>query len=210
MINNFSTSYHSMGYRAIIMRKLFHWTLFLYEKSSTFIAQIKFILWGVIYGKGVRIIGRIIVFRTPESTIQIGNHCIFNSSSKLNFRGINHPCILQTGAPHAKIMIGNHVEMSGTSIVSNHSVTIGNHVLIGANCQIGDRDGHSNRYKSSPKPILIENDVWLGMNVTVLKGVTIGEHSIIGANSVVTKDIPANSIAAGNPCSVIRTINSDI
>lgn len=199
-----------MGYRAIIMRKLFHWTLFLYEKSSTFIAQIKFILWGVIYGKGVRIIGRIIVFRTPESTIQIGNHCIFNSSSKLNFRGINHPCILQTGALHAKIMIGNHVEMSGTSIVSNHSVTIGNHVLIGANCQIGDRDGHSNRYKSSPKPILIENDVWLGMNVTVLKGVTIGEHSIIGANSVVTKDIPANSIAAGNPCSVIRTINSDI
>lgn len=199
-----------MGYRAIIMRKLFHWTLFLYEKSSTFIAQIKFILWGVIYGKGVRIIGRIIVFRTPKSTIQIGNHCVFNSSSKLNFRGINHPCILQTGTLHAKIMIGNHVEMSGTSIVSNHSVTIGNNVLIGANCQIGDRDGHSNRYKSSPKPIIIENDVWLGMNVTVLKGVTIGEHSIIGANSVVTKDIPANSIAAGNPCSVIRTINSNI
>lgn len=199
-----------MDYKAKLMRKLFHWTLFLYEKSSTFIAQIKFILWGVIYGKGVRIIGRIIVFRTPESTIQIGNHCVFNSSSKLNFRGINHPCILQTGTPHAMIMIGNHVEMSGTSIVSNHSVTIGNNVLIGANCQIGDRDGHSNKYKSSPKPIIIENDVWLGMNVTVLKGVTIGEHSIIGANSVVTKDIPANSIAAGNPCSVIRTINSII
>ena len=87
-------------------------------------------------------------------------------------------------------------------------MTIGNHVLIGANCQIGDRDGHSNIYKSSPKPIIIENDVWLGMNVTVLKGVTIGEHSIIGANSVVTKDIPANSIAAGNPCKVIRKIEN--
>lgn len=199
-----------MDYQAKLMRKLFHWTFFLYEKGSTFIAQLKFKLWGIVYGKGARIIGRIIVFRTPESKIQIGNHCIFNSSSKLNFRGINHPCILQTGTPHAKILIGNHVEMSGTSIVSNHSVTIGNNVLIGANCQIGDRDGHSNRYKSSPKPILIENDVWLGMNVTVLKGVTIGEHSIIGANSVVTKDIPSNSIAAGNPCSVIRTINSII
>lgn len=199
-----------MDYQAKLMRKLFHWTLILYEKSSTFIAQIKFKSWGIVYGKGVRIVGRIIVFKTPESKIQFGNHCIFNSSSKLNFRGINHPCILQTGTPHAKIMIGNHVEMSGTSIVSNHSVTIGNNVLIGANCQIGDRDGHSNRYKSSPKPIIIENDVWLGMNVIVLKGVTIGEHSIIGANSVVTKDIPANSIAAGNPCSVIRTINSII
>lgn len=199
-----------MDFKAKLMRKLFHWTLFLYEKSSTFIAQIKFTLWGIVYGKGVRIIGRIIVFKTPDSTIQIGNHCIFNSSSKLNFRGINHPCILQTGTPHAKIIIGNHVELSGTSIVSNYSVNIGNNVLIGANCQIGDRDGHSNRYRSSPKPIIIENDVWLGMNVTVLKGVTIGEHSIIGANSVVTKDIPANSIAAGNPCSVIRTINSII
>lgn len=199
-----------MDYQATLMRKLFHWTLFLYEKGFTFIAQIKFKLWGIVYGKGVRIIGKIIVFRTPESKIQIGDHCVFNSSSKLNFRGIYHPCILQTGTPHAMIMIGNHVEMSGTSIVSNHSVNIGNHVLIGANCQIGDRDGHSNRYKSSPKPIIIENDVWLGMNVTVLKGVTIGEHSIIGANSVVTKDIPANSIAAGNPCSVIRTINSII
>ena len=105
-------------------------------------------------------------------------------------------------------MIGNHVEMSGVSIVSNHSVNIGNNVLIGANCQIGDRDGHSNRYKSSSKPITIEDDVWLGMNVTVLKGVTIGEHSIIGANSVVTKDIPANCIAAGNPCKVIKLLES--
>ena len=197
-----------MDYKASITRRLFYWTLYLYEKCSTIIAQFKFILWGIVYGKGVRIIGRIIVFKTPESKIQIGNHCIFNSSSKLNFRGINHPCILQTGTPQAKIMIGNHVEMSGTSIVSNDSVTIGNHVLIGANCQIGDRDGHSNRYKSSPKPIIIENDVWLGMNVTVLKGVTIGEHTIIGANSLVTKDVPAYCIAAGNPCKIIKQINN--
>lgn len=194
-----------MDYKAILMRKLFHWLLSLNEECFTIIAKIKFMSWGILYGKGIRVIGKVIIFRDPESIIKIGNHCVFNSSSKLNFRGINHPCILQTGAPHAMIMIGNHVEMSGTSIVSNHSVTIGNNVLIGANCQIGDRDGHSNRYKSSPKPIIIENDVWLGMNVTVLKGVTIGENSIIGANSVVTKDIPANSIAAGNPCSVIRT-----
>lgn len=193
-----------MEYKTFLMRKFFYWQLSLYEKTSTFIAQIKFILWGIVYGKGNRIIGKIIVFRTPDSEIQIGDHCIFNSSSKLNFRGINHPCILQTGTPHARIMIGNHVEMSGVSIVSNSSVTIGNHVLIGANCQIGDRDGHSNRYKSSPEPIIIEDGVWLGMNVTILKGVTIGARSIIGANSVVTKDIPANCVAVGNPCKVIK------
>jgi maltose O-acetyltransferase len=48
--------------------------------------------------------------------------------------------------------------------------------------------------------------VWLGVNVTVMKGVTIGANSLIGAGSIVTKDIPANVIAAGNPCVVIRNI----
>lgn len=196
-----------MDYRAIIMRKIFSIYLLFYGKYFTLLAKIKLHLWGISYGKHIRVIGKIIVFRTPKSIIRIGDHCVFNSSSKLNFRGINHPCTLQTGTPQAKIVIGNHVEMSGVSIVSNNSVTIGNHVLIGANCQIGDRDGHTNIYKSSPKPINIEDHVWLGMNVTVLKGVTIGEHSIIGANSVVTKDIPANCIAVGNPCSVIKQID---
>ena len=196
-----------MDYKAIIMRKAFWWNVLFFEKFSTLIALVKFHLWDVKYGKGLRVIGKTIIYREPKSTIQIGSHCIINSSSKLNFRGINHPCTLQTGTPQAKIVIGNHVEMSGVSIVSNNSVTIGNHVLIGANCQIGDRDGHTNIYKSSPKPINIEDHVWLGMNVTVLKGVTIGEQSIIGANSVVTKDIPANCIAVGNPCSVIKQID---
>lgn len=193
--------------RARIMRKVFHWQLCLNEKISTFIAIIKFKLWGIIYGKGIRIIGRIIVFKTPGSKIQIGNHCVFNSSSKLNFRGINHPCIIQTGRPSARITIGNHVGMSGVSIVSNNSITIGNHVLIGANCSIGDRDDHSDRYSTPSKPIEIQDHVWLGMNVTVLKGVTIGEHSIIGANSVVTKDINPHCIAVGNPCRVIKQMN---
>ena len=193
-----------MDYKAIIIRKLFHWKLLLYEKCSTFIALLKFKLWGVTFGKKLRVIGRIIVFRNPESVIQIGDYCIFNSSSKLNFRGINHPCILQTGTKHAKIIIGDHVGMSGCSIVCNDSVIIGNNVLFGANCQIGDRDGHQDRYASKPAPIIIEDGVWLGMNVTVLKGVTIGKNTIIGANSLVTKDIPANCIAAGSPCKVIK------
>ena len=186
------------------MRKFFYWQLWLYEIFSTITAKIKLKLWGIVYGEGIRTIGRIIVFRTPKSVIRIGNHCVFNSSSKLNFRGINHPCILQTGTKHARITIGDHVEMSGCSIVCNDSVIIGNNVLFGANCQIGDRDGHQDRYASKPAPIIIEDGVWLGMNVTVLKGVTIGKNTIIGANSLVTKDIPANCIAAGSPCKVIK------
>jgi galactoside O-acetyltransferase len=70
---------------------------------------------------------------------------------------------------------------------------------------IGDRNDHESRFPEwQPIPITIGNNVWIGMNSVIMRGVTIGENSIIGANSVVTKDIPANVIAAGNPCKVIK------
>jgi maltose O-acetyltransferase len=56
------------------------------------------------------------------------------------------------------------------------------------------------------KPIIIGNNVWITTNVTILPGVTIGDNTIIGAGSVVTKNIPANVFAAGNPCVVIKEI----
>lgn len=58
-------------------------------------------------------------------------------------------------------------------------------------------------------PITIEDDVWLGGNVTVNPGITIGEGSIIGSGSVVTRDVPKNVVAAGNPCKVIRNITEE-
>lgn len=68
------------------------------------------------------------------------------------------------------------------------------------------RNGIADQRNKKSKPIVIEDDVWLGTNSIVLKGVTIGARTIIGAGSVVTKDIPADCIAAGNPCKVIRKI----
>ncbi|MBR0460003.1 MAG: sugar O-acetyltransferase [Victivallales bacterium] len=59
------------------------------------------------------------------------------------------------------------------------------------------------------KPVVIGNDCWFGANVTVCPGVTIGDNCVIGAGSVVTRDIPANSFAAGVPCKVIRTLSAD-
>ena len=93
-------------------------------------------------------------------------------------------------------------------------INIGNHVLIGPNCAIYaachpiDPKARSSSLECG-KPVVIEDDVWLGGNVTVLPGVTIGQGSVIGAGSVVTKDIPQMSVAAGNPCKVLRNITEN-
>jgi len=162
---------------------------------------------GIQIGKGCKFSGFPVFHRNPESRIQIGNNCRFASKHNSNYRGLNHPCILQTGAKIAEIIIGDNCGFSGTTIVCNNKVTIENNVICGANTSIGDRDGHSNKYASKPLPIVIKEGVWLGMNVVVLKGVTIGTNAIIGANSLVCKDIPDNAIAAGNPCKVIKYRN---
>lgn len=59
------------------------------------------------------------------------------------------------------------------------------------------------------RPVLIEDGVWIGSGSTILPGVTVGQNSVIGAGSVVVKDIPANSIAVGNPCRVIKNIEDN-
>jgi len=84
--------------------------------------------------------------------------------------------------------------------------------LIGINCSILDNDGHSlekdDRLFGTPKSaeIVIEKNVFIGDNVTVLKGVIIGENSVVGNGSVVTKSVPSNAIVAGNPAQIIKEI----
>jgi maltose O-acetyltransferase len=97
----------------------------------------------------------------------------------------------------------------GTSISAHESVEIGSGCLIGNYTLIMDNDYHDMRNHLLPgasAPIVIEDRVWLGARVTVLKGVRIGENSVIGAGSVVTKDIPAGVFAAGSPARVIREL----
>ena len=164
---------------------------------------------GITYGKNFKSRGRVLFFRAIGTSITIGNNVTFNSLSRFNHRGINHPCILETNN-NGIISIGDNCSFSGVSICSDLSISLGNDVLCGANTMIADRDGHSDKYPQfKPKCIIIGNNVWIGMNSVIMKGVTIGDNSIIGANSIVTKDIPANCIAAGNPCKVIKYIEND-
>ena len=105
----------------------------------------------------------------------------------------------------------------GTFINYGCSLAATKHVKIGANCSIGthaiilDNSFHRlepERRNEAPEsaPVILEDNVWLGARVTVLPGVTIGEGSAIGAGSVVTKDIPARSLAAGVPARIVRKI----
>ena len=92
-------------------------------------------------------------------------------------------------------------------------VQIGSRTLFGPNVQIYTAMHPTNHYDRAngiefAKPITIGEDVWVGGSAVICPGVTIGDRCIIGAGSVVTKDIPPNTFAAGNPCRVIRTNKS--
>ena len=108
----------------------------------------------------------------------------------------------------------------GKNFYANHNcvildcakVTFGDHVMVGPNCGFYTAchpiDSQQRREGVEfARPITVGNDVWFGGSCTVLPGVTIGDGCVIGAGSVVTRDIPANTVAAGNPCRVLRSIS---
>lgn len=163
--------------------------------------------WGIKFGVNPRFCGKCYFKRYPKSIIKIGDNCEFMSRINSNLIGINRPCSISTLTSDAKIEIGNNCGFSGTVIGAFKYIKIGNNVRSGANTLITDSDWHLDDPRvGESKDVNIGDNVWLGINVVILKGVTIGDNTLIGANSVVTRDIPANVIAAGNPCKVIKNI----
>ena len=130
---------------------------------------------------------------------KVGNNCVITTPFWCDY-GYN-------------IEIGNDFYCNHNLIILDGAkVKIGNHVFIAPNCCIstaGHPIDHTQRNQGLEfaYPIDIEDNVWIGANVSILPGVTIGENSIIGAGSVVTKNIPKNTIAVGSPCKVIRSIS---
>jgi len=154
--------------------------------------------------------GSLFVNRCKHASISVGKKCRFMSKSWGNNIGLNHQCIL-SAEKGATLTIGDYCSFSGDSIWCFERITIGNHVRVGANCLIIDGDAHQGDPRSGKnRPIVIEDNVWIGGAVTVMKGVTIGRNSLIGYGSIVNKDIPANVVAAGNPCRVIRILSNDV
>lgn len=163
--------------------------------------------WGVNLEGNITVIGKLVFYKKPNTNIIIGKGCRFNSSPTSNFIGVNRPCMISTLSEGSSIKIGKNSGFSGTVIGGFLSIEIGENVHCGANTLITDSDWHLNDYRSEvPKKVILEDNVWLGEGAKVLKGVTIGKNSVIGAGSIVTKSIPSNVIAAGNPCKVLKEI----
>jgi acetyltransferase-like isoleucine patch superfamily enzyme len=212
--------------RAIINKIDRHITGKLYEKICifwipNFFGKLCFLFYKIIYqkniqfGKNIQCWGRFYLWKSPESSIVIGDN-VRIVSNYLRSGVAMYSQLKLTAFFKAIIIIGNSVAMVGTSITCRTtSIEIMDGTIIGPNVIIVDTDFHSlwppdnrtgNMGYENDRPVKICKNVWIGMGCTILKGVTIGENSIIAAGSIVTKDIPPNVLAGGNPAKVIRCL----
>ena len=143
--------------------------------------------------------------------IKIGNHSRIYPYSRIEcFDKISG----ESFSP--KLIIGNNVLMGRrTTILCADSITIGDDCMFASDCFISDENHGMDpslgiryeRQKLTTKPVSIGKNVWIGEKAMIMPGVTIGDNSVIGGGSVVTKDVPANTLVAGNPAKAIKQYN---
>lgn len=179
--------------------------------ATTMISKFVFFLNGVEYGSQIKIRGLLKLYNA--GTIELGNNVTINSALWANPISAAAKTTLQISGGYLKV--GDWSGISNSAISCQKEITIGNHVLIGANCQIFDTDFHplESRYRFGPQKnndyikrdaVMIEDGVFIGTDCIILKGSHIGEGSIIGAGSVVSGFIPAHEIWAGAPAKFIK------
>lgn len=184
------------------------------NRLSSYYNLLRLKMYGVEHGAHCVIHGKLYINLFSTAKVKIGDNLYFSSGW-----GINALCANKRGViyatENANITIGNNVGMSSVVLWAHESITIGDHVKIGGNSILIDTDSHNMDYLvrrgqytdwGVSKPIVIEDDVFIGVNCIILKGVTIGARSIIAAGSVVTKSIPADCVAGGNPAKVIKSL----
>ena len=148
--------------------------------------------------------------KLAPSGLQIGDNTIFEGR-------------ISADRPSAIIKIGNGCFIGGSTLVCAEKIEIGNNVLISWGCTIVDHDSHSvvleerqddvklwsvgkkNWDYVKIAPVDIEDDVWIGFNAIILKGVTIGRGAVVAAGSVVTKNVAPFTVVGGNPARLIRS-----
>lgn len=150
-----------------------------------------------------------------NSKIYIGENVVLNSSNYSYHINMNTYVKLLADGESSEIYIGKNTRIHGSCIHAKSVIKIGENCLIAANCQIIDNNGHEalmqnpeNRIHTvdNPKPITIEDNVWIGANVFILPGVTIKSGSVVAAGSIVVKDVESNTVVGGNPAKKIKSL----
>lgn len=168
---------------------------------------------GVALAPGVRLLGVPVASRADGSSIDLGARVVLCSSSRWTALGVAHPVVLRTLRPGARIAIAEDTGLSGATVCAAVEVTIGRRCLVGADAMIVDTDFHplaaqGRRHAGAAEaiaaaPVRIDDDVFIGARACVLKGVAIGRGAVVGCGAIVTTDVPAGAIVAGNPARVI-------
>ena len=169
---------------------------------------------GFLVGPRPHIWGGFSVNIAEGGRLEIGEDFHMVSSARRSYITLYSRCQFTVG-PRATIRLGRHVGLNGTVLSARKSIEIGDDTMIAPNVIIVDTDFHApwpphERWTSSTEgldaDVRIGRNVWIGMGTIVLKGTRIGDNSIIGAGSVVSGEIPANCIAAGNPARALRSL----
>jgi acetyltransferase-like isoleucine patch superfamily enzyme len=190
-------------------RRLFRNVLMMYGLWIMFVN-------GVRTGKRVKVFSAPLVIRHKNAEIVLGNDVTIINRIFENPAGVSHPTVLAAINDNSKLLIGDNVGISGAIIYAWKLIIIGAYSNIGAGAKIYDSDFHAmNKFKRrlnnpgdvSVAPVVIGKDVWIGTSAIVLKGVTIGDGAVVSAYAVVTNDVPANAVVAGNPAKVVAYIN---
>jgi acetyltransferase-like isoleucine patch superfamily enzyme len=151
-------------------------------------------------GSGVRTLGRPRI--DNQGRISIGSGSLL--------RSINVPVELATG-PNAEIVIGSEVRLNyGVSIGAMGSIRIGDRTRIGPYVMIIDtefHDAYDRTKRPDPRPVVIEEDVWIGAKASIMPGVTIGRGAIVGVSAVVTANVPPYTVVGGVPAREIRKLD---
>lgn len=177
------------------------------------------------YGKNLLLKGVPLIFNKKGAILSIGEGCTIKSSFLSNLVGLYSRTIIVTRTAGAKIVIGDHVGISGAVIYARKGVYIGSNSCIGGNCKILDNDFHPieweerNRLlqkKAGPeenenipsKEIRIGENCFIGCNTILLKGTVLGDGCVVGAGAVVSGQFGNNCVIAGNPGRVIRILEA--
>jgi hypothetical protein len=166
--------------------------------------------------KGVEMHGPCELVGRPLISVAAGSRMVFGAGVRIasalrsNPLACFQPAVLRTLASGAQLILAPASGLSGTVLCAAASIEVGEHSIFGSGAMVLDNDFHApigewcwkEAYAETALPIKIGRGVFVGARAIILKGVTIGDRAVIGAGAVVTKDVPAGHLAAGNPAQI--------